>query len=237
MATAKKRLPPVDRRAQILDAAIALFSEEGFNGSTHTLAKTLGITQPLIYRYFPSKDELIREVYHSLYESRWKPEWEAILKDRSRDIRARLAAFYGVYTDVVFAREWMRVYLFSGLKGLDINRWWTHFVETRILTTICDELRHENAAETTAVRPPTPSELETLWSFQGSIFYYAMRRDLYQSRVHLPFEPFLAMMVEILLVSFKRAQEAGPPCGAGVAANPPIAPRARTRAKVVTRRP
>jgi AcrR family transcriptional regulator len=201
-----KRLPSSDRRTQILDAAIKFFSEEGFDGSTHMLAKKLGVTQPLIYRYFPSKDALVREVYNSIYESRWRIEWETLLKDRSKDLKTRLMEFYVVYTDVVFARDWMRIYLFSGLKGLDINRWWSQFVEARILTTICDEFRHSVGATPVAEKPLTPMELEILWSFQGSIFYYAMRRDVYRSKVHLDFKPFLGTMIENLLTALQREE-------------------------------
>lgn len=198
------RLASSDRRQQILDAAIKFFSEEGFDGSTHRLAKKLGITQPLIYRYFPSKEDLVREVYNSIFESRWNIEWEAILRDRQVPLKDRLRTFYKLYTDVVFARDWMRIYLFSGLKGLDINRWWTRFVETRVLRVICDELRQVSDAPPVAVAPPTAVELEMLWSFQGSIFYYAMRRDLYRAAVHLGFDEFLGVAIDTLLETSSR---------------------------------
>ena len=168
------------------------------------LAKKLGITQPLIYRYFPSKEDLVREVYNSIYESRWNVEWETILKDRNTPLKDRLIEFYKRYTDVVFARDWMRIYLFSGLRGLDINRWWSRFVEARVLRVVCDELRHESGAPTVAASEPTPLELEMLWSFQGSLFYYAMRRDIYRATVHLSFDDFLGMTIDTLLESAKR---------------------------------
>jgi AcrR family transcriptional regulator len=202
--TKAKRLSSSDRRAQILEAAIKFFSEEGFEASTHAFAKKLGVTQPLIYRYFPSKDDLIREVYNSMFESRWNPEWEALLRDRRTELRSRLFEFYVLYTRVVFARDWMRIYLFSGLRGLEINRWWTHFVEAKILSTVCDELRYECGADPVSVRPPTPLEMEILWSFQGGIFYYAMRRDVYRSKVHLEFQPFLGMMLDDLIGAYKQ---------------------------------
>ena len=152
------------------EAAIKFFSEEGFDGSTHNFAKKIGITQPLIYRYFDLKDQLIREVYNAVFEGRWKSEWEATLRDRTKSITTRLHEFYVVYTDVVFARDWMRIDLFSGLRELDINRWWISFVESRILSTICDELRYETGADSVLVRAPTPQEMELMWSFQGSLF-------------------------------------------------------------------
>ncbi len=212
MATSRQRAPRLsrsDRRSQILEAAIKFFSEEGFDGSTHNFAKKIGITQPLIYRYFDSKDELIREVYNAVFEGRWKSEWEEMLRNRTKTITTRLHEFYILYTDVVFARDWMRIYLFSGLRELDINRWWSSFVESRILYTICDELRYETGADSVLLRAPTPQEMELMWSFQGSLFYYAMRRDVYRSRVHMDFRSFLLLAINVLVNSFLAVNEIG----------------------------
>ena len=55
----QKRLSPDDRRKEFVAKATEFFSEEGFGGGTRDLARRLGVTQPLLYRYFPSKDDLI----------------------------------------------------------------------------------------------------------------------------------------------------------------------------------
>ena len=133
----RRRLSPSDRRRQIIDGAIAYFAEVGFDGGTRELAKRLGVTQPLIYRYFPSKDDLIRQVYDDVYLGRWRSEWESLISDRSVPLRDRLVAFYERYTEVIFASEWLRIYLFSGLRRPGINQWWISFVEEHILTTFC----------------------------------------------------------------------------------------------------
>jgi AcrR family transcriptional regulator len=47
------------RRAEILDAATAVFSERGFAAAdVQEIADTTGIGKGTVYRYFPSKDEL-----------------------------------------------------------------------------------------------------------------------------------------------------------------------------------
>src|SRR3954469_24566142 len=91
---ATRRLAPGDRRRQIVEAAVAFFSEVGFEGGTRALADRLGITQPLIYRYFPTKDDLIKAVYDEVFVKRWRPEWEALLSDRDIPVRDRLKEFY-----------------------------------------------------------------------------------------------------------------------------------------------
>ncbi len=54
----------VDRRAQILDAALEEFSTKGFKGATiKSIAREAGLQSPaLIYWYFPDKEALFREV-------------------------------------------------------------------------------------------------------------------------------------------------------------------------------
>jgi len=86
----QRRLSPDDRRKEFVAKATELFSEEGFGGGTRDLARRLGVTQPLLYRYFPSKDDLIKEVYRTVYLEPLDTGWEALLTDRSRPLRDRL---------------------------------------------------------------------------------------------------------------------------------------------------
>jgi AcrR family transcriptional regulator len=49
-----------ERRAQLLDAALALFAEQGFERATiKDLSEAAGVAQGLVYHYFASKDELL----------------------------------------------------------------------------------------------------------------------------------------------------------------------------------
>src|SRR4030081_1735418 len=96
----QKRLSPEDRRQEFVRKATDFFAEEGFNGGTRELARRLGVTQPLLYRYFPSKDDLVKEVYRTVYLEPLDSGWEKRLTDRSRPIRDRLQQFYNAYTDV-----------------------------------------------------------------------------------------------------------------------------------------
>lgn len=53
-----------DKREQILDAALAIFAENGFHGApTSLLAKRAGIGVGTIYRYFADKDDLIHALF------------------------------------------------------------------------------------------------------------------------------------------------------------------------------
>jgi AcrR family transcriptional regulator len=57
--TARRRLAPEVRRRQVLDAAIAVFSEEGLHGaSMDAIATRAGVSKPLVYAHGGTKDEL-----------------------------------------------------------------------------------------------------------------------------------------------------------------------------------
>lgn len=176
----RRRLPSAERREEFILKAIDFFAEEGFESSTRGLARKLGVTQPLLYRYFPSKEDLISEVYDAVYVQRWQPEWGELLADRSRSLTDRLNDFYTVYTDVIFNREWMRIFLFSGLRGVDINRRYLRLVRSRILEPVIAEARHE-AGLPPAV--PTDAQIEFVWTIHGGIFYYGVRKLIYESNV------------------------------------------------------
>lgn len=57
---AKHSAPQLDRREQILDAAMICFAKRGFHQtSMHDLSARAGISVGLIYRYFKNKEEVI----------------------------------------------------------------------------------------------------------------------------------------------------------------------------------
>lgn len=58
--TPRKRVGRAEREQQILDAAIAVFSERGFqNASMDAVAERVGVTKPVLYTHFGSKDGLL----------------------------------------------------------------------------------------------------------------------------------------------------------------------------------
>src|SRR3954452_9543802 len=60
---ANSRLDSDERRQAIADAAIPLFARKGFGGTTtRELAEAAGISEALLFRHFPSKELLYREI-------------------------------------------------------------------------------------------------------------------------------------------------------------------------------
>lgn len=198
----QKRLSPDDRRKEFVAKATEFFAEEGFGGGTRDLARRLGVTQPLLYRYFPSKDDLIKEVYRTVYLEPLDTGWEKLLTDRTRPLRDRLLEFYRGYTNVLFRRKWIRIYLYSGLKGLDINRWYVGVVREQILTRIVRECRHEMGLA--AQEKPTAPELELAWVFHSGIFYYGVRKYIFESPVLEDKEQMIGDALDAFLAGYDR---------------------------------
>src|SRR5258706_10251861 len=60
---AHSRLDSDERRQTIVDAAVPLFARKGFAGTTtRELAEAAGISEALLFRHFPSKQLLYREI-------------------------------------------------------------------------------------------------------------------------------------------------------------------------------
>lgn len=177
----RRNMRATDREQAILSEAIRFFAEHGFEGQTRELAKRMGITHSAIYRHFPSKEALIERVYEQVYLSRWQPGWAPLIKDRSRSLEARLTQFYLEYVARVFDHDWVRIFVFSGLRSFDITGRYLDIVRREVIEPACTELRQELGLPDVAGLPLTERETEMFWGLHGRIFYIAIRRFVYQT--------------------------------------------------------
>jgi AcrR family transcriptional regulator len=196
---AQKRLPAADREQQILAEAIRFFAEVGFAGQTRELAQRVGITQPLLYRYFPTKQDLIERVFKEVFLKRVDARLTALITDRSRPLEDRLIDFYRRYADATYSYEWIRIYMFSALMGNDINRRYISLVERKILKPLCAEIRHHCGLPLGPQVPISEAELEHVWVMHGGLFYYAVRKYVYHSRVAADFDAIVRRAVKAML--------------------------------------
>src|ERR1700748_3228087 len=57
------RLPAEKRRGQLIDAALSVIVERGYEGvSIEAIARTAGVTRPVIYDHFHNLGQLLREL-------------------------------------------------------------------------------------------------------------------------------------------------------------------------------
>jgi AcrR family transcriptional regulator len=194
----KPRLRAEEREQQILHGAIRYFSEKGFAGQTRELSRRLGITQPLLYRYFKSKKDLIDKVYVHVFMGRWQPHWIPLLQDRSLPLAERLLRFYREYARATYQPEWIRIYMFAGLESSDLNRRYLQLVKKDLLAPICRELRvYCGIPEDEA--PISEQEIEFYWTLHDGIFYTAIRETIYKSPMQVAFDDKVRFAVDNFL--------------------------------------
>jgi len=124
-----------------------------------------------------------------------------VLSDRTLDLQARLEAFYHRYADVIHSTDWIRLYLHAGLRSLAINRQYTPIVEKRVIERICIELRHACELPDPRSHPITGQEREAVWTLHGGIFYYGVRKYVYQLSVAADYDDVVRNAVTGLLSS------------------------------------
>jgi AcrR family transcriptional regulator len=200
--SSNRRLKPAVREQLILEEAGRFFAEHGFEGGTSALAQRLGISQPLLYRYFPTKDALIERVHKASFIDRQDDALYAILDDPAVPPFDRIVGFYRRYIKM-HDYQAIRLFLFSSLAGLTLNRTFFEEFQRVILTRIVYALRE--AFGTGGRTPITDLELELAWSLHASIYYIALHRhvhgvpgadaaDLVEFKVRLFFEGARTMM-------------------------------------------
>lgn len=115
---AKPRLSAAERRAAIVQAAIRLFAEKGFEGTTtRELAAAAGVTEPVLYQHFATK----RDLYTAIIESTCEAEQKS--SDAELEAARRAANDRKFFTRLAeLLLDWhrrnadiVRLLLFSGL--------------------------------------------------------------------------------------------------------------------------
>jgi AcrR family transcriptional regulator len=205
---ARRRLPPDERERLIVEEAVRFFAEVGFEGHTRDLARRLNITQPLLYRYFPSKEALIDRVYQEVYLNRWNPAWEALIEDRGQPLRQRLTAYYRDYARTILHPEWIRVFLFAGLKGGSLNARLLDMIRERIFTRVIREIRIDRGLPMPPEFPFSETEYELVWGLHASIFYIGIRKWIYGLPIPDDIDAVIDAKVAAFLDGVPRVMEA-----------------------------
>ena len=199
--SAGTRLDPATRRQQILDAAIVYFAEAGFGVQTRELTRRIGVSQPLLYRYFPSKQDLINAVFDAVFIGRFDENWIALLRDPATPLRDRLLHFYELYAKATYRPEWIRIYMYAGLADMGWNRNYLNIVRKKLLNVMCEELRTALVpARLLKDAPPISGrEIELVWNLHGSMFYWGVRQNIFNTKSATSFEARTADAIYLFL--------------------------------------
>src|SRR5262252_8827185 len=77
------RLKAAQRREQLIDVATKLFARSGYEATTTAaIAEAAGVTEPILYRHFKSKQELFVAIVREV-SNRTLQEWQELIEDVS----------------------------------------------------------------------------------------------------------------------------------------------------------
>ena len=118
----RTRKSPQERRAEVLDAAVQLISERGFNGiSIQDVADRVGISKQGVLRYVGSKDNMLAMVFNEYYGQTGTPEDFFASGMPGSNPTAPLFPAYLRYLVKHNSRRRMMVQLFTVLSAESLN--------------------------------------------------------------------------------------------------------------------
>lgn len=163
----------------ILEGAISYFAEFGFDGRTRELADYLGISQALLFRYYPSKSALIDRVYDVVFLNRWNSSWEETLADRNIPLAKRLKLFYKDYNRSIDRYEVIRISLFSALRGETISTRYYTRIRDRLICPMVLEFRHTLDLPLDPMLAIDNNEEQLVFSLHATVIYAIMRKHVF----------------------------------------------------------
>lgn len=187
-----------EREELILVQATRYFAEFGLSAGTIELARRIGITQPLLYKYFPTKEALLIKIYDRLFPQNWSPALEKLLDDPELSLRDRLTLFYQQFAETVLTYEHVRLFLFSGLTNNSLNAHYYRILTERVFTRIVAALRLESVGEK-ASGPISDAEMELVQSLHAAVYHVAFRRWLHGLSVESDLNELIARKVDFYL--------------------------------------
>jgi AcrR family transcriptional regulator len=196
----RKRLSHDERRALILDRAADYLSENGFPVRTRRLAAAAGVSQRLIYHFFPNKSALIDEIYTSAIQGPFKPIWFAELTDRSKPVAERLQHFYADYFEALLTRRWTRLLIYSSFSKQNMAPRFISVIILRLLETIVEEVAAERGVELPADKPVIH---EIGWILHGAVSHLAIRRHLFHANPTVPVATVINAQIATFLAGFE----------------------------------
>ena len=184
--------------ARILDAAWRLFAEHGFEVPLSRIARAARVSPAVMKRCFASRKALLERIFKKLFEGRWKPEWDALLVDRSLPYEARLSRFFVEYRSNI-DRDGARMWTRAGLLGLHKSGNFSATLAKRILLPMIHELRHEAGVAAKPDSAITGEELELAIVVHAAIAFPHTRTHIFGMDVYGSLEELVPMMVRVWL--------------------------------------
>ncbi|MBP1720071.1 MAG: putative Transcriptional regulator acrR [Deltaproteobacteria bacterium] len=203
----KKRMSAKGRREQILEGAWSLFAQKGFRGTTtREIAKRLGISEALMFKYFPTKAAL----YRAIIQKRMHGTEEMLFPKEAIDSKDDRQVFKSILSYLLRKNTadptFMRLLLYSALEGHDLSKMFfeNHAMDhTKLLARYIQRRIREDG-----FRKVDP--LLTARAFIGMAIHYVMSQEIYGMKklFHFSHHKVVETLVDLFLNGLKGLPEA-----------------------------
>ncbi len=199
-----ERLKAAERREQIVQAAVELFSRRGFRGTTtREIAEAVGVSEAAVFKYFATKEDL----YTAIIETKARTDEVIATAEPAAARRDDAGVFRAV--GLRFLEETqrdtslMRLLLFSALEGHELSEMFFRSRVRRLHEFLADYIQAGAAAG--RFRPMDP--MLAARAFLGMVFHNLLIHELFGVKR----EPTQGVheVVEALVALFLRGLEIG----------------------------
>lgn len=185
-AKSQSRVRAVDRRAQVLAVATQLFARQGYAGTTtRQIAEAAAVNEAIIFRHFPSKEELYWAVIEEQF-ARLAPARE--LEKRYATVSGTLELFTAVAQDVLDRNSddhpLKRLLLFSALENHRLSSRFYRQYASGFYEVLGGYIRER--IERGEFRPVDP--VLAARAFVGMMVYHDMVQDLFGGKRYQKFD-------------------------------------------------
>ena len=177
MTTTQQRISSVDRRQQILGIATEMFAEKGFGGTTtREIAAHAQVNEALIFRHFPTKEEL----YWAVLEAKVRSEdfhlrLEELLSGAANVREALLAVADWTLQRRAEDHATTRLSMFCALERHELSqRFFGHFI-AEYFEVLANYLRRQMCQG--VLRSADP--IMAARTFMGAVVYHSLIQELF----------------------------------------------------------
>jgi AcrR family transcriptional regulator len=171
------RLPAPDRKKQLLEIAMKLFSDQGFDGTTtREIAEAAGVNEALIFRHFRTKEDLFWAVLSDRVERRGRNRRIRELAKSEGDFREVLVAIAETLLDRTDDDAAVtRLLFYSALRNRELSHRFFRTYGQEKFETLADHIRVGIAAG--RLREVNPAIAAR--SFLGMIVYHYLVEEVF----------------------------------------------------------
>jgi AcrR family transcriptional regulator len=194
----RPRLSSEERRASIVEAAMKLFAEKGFRGTTtREIAAAVGVSEPVLYEHFSTKADLYKAIIDGVI-TRGTP-FLAAFRDRYRELRDDRAFFTDLATAVFrwYSEDptFIRLLLFSNLERHEMRDMFHERMGNCFIEMIAEYISRRIAEN--GFRKVEP--MLAARAYAGMIAQYALTGIVFGCGLPLKNEEVIEGMVDIFL--------------------------------------